>query len=647
MMIKKKCPNCGAIVESKFCTSCGKDLTGPEIIKICPNCGTETASKFCTGCGTKLVDDVAQVSKDNVPTESVPISEKNEKVSETIAKAGVSAAELLNKAKKLGAQKVNDLEKSAEAKRALKEKEAELLSEKKEREAELLREQQKREAELRLEQQKREAELRLEQQKREAELRLEKQRKEAEQRREEERRAEEERKLQLEKERKEAKQREEEEERKKLLKKKRTYEEAAAYMNSAENADDNKVAAVFFRKAEKLFSEIPGWEDSDEKGAFCARRAKEEEIIVEKLLIEKNKEESTVSEKDVIPVEDSLVEEEDVPLKENVEKETSSGEQIEKTNDEAGGKKKSKAVIVIVIIAVIVLAGILVALLGGNEDKEQVSNNEVTTTDTEDTEESDDTDGTVSADNGALKPIGISVEAEEDGYIYYYVTVKNNTKGIINAVSTDITYLNEDGDIIDSSYPSNSSRVLPGQSVKIEGLVEVGEAKRIQIDQFSFTNEKGDYIEGTFDKSLEAVDLTKPGETEYESETEYSDSEVSKEITISDEESPITIKELKSDGESDGYKNFSATITNNTDSTINTVGLNMVLLDSKGNICGETYPTIDNRVEPGQSIKIEGITDYADAEYFTVDGYSYYEGDSDDGEGVDGFFPTIPKAVKL
>ena len=622
--MKRICPNCGAIVESKFCTSCGHDLTGPDIVKICPNCGTETASKFCTGCGTKLFEE------EKATASAMPVV--GAAIKGDVKESSLSASEMFKKAKKLGAQKVKDLEQSAEAKRVMKEKEAALAKEKQEREAELLREQQKREADLLMEKQKREAELLMEQQKREEE-----------QRREEAIRAEQERKLQLEKERREAQEREEEEERKKLLKKKRLYEEATAYVSTAENTEDNKAAAIFYRKAEELFSMIPGWEDADEKGAFCARKAKEEEIIVEKKLIEENKGKLSDLENDTKQTE---------PTEEGGDEETLIVQEDEiKPKDlemvPAGSseeKKKTKKGIIIVAIAVIIIAVILIAVFGGKDNNGTTSDSEIGTTNSEEQSDSGDT---VSAESEALKPISVDVRDEEDGWIYYYVKVKNDTQNIINAVSVSVSYMNEDGDIIDSSYPQNAARVLPGQTTCIEGLVEVGETKKIKIDQFSFYSENKDYFEGSFSESLNEVDITKPGITEYDDEPKFDGSELSKEIVISDDEPSIIVKDLKYDGESDGYKTFSATVTNNTDKTINTVAVNMVLLNSNGNICGETYPQIENRVEPGQSLKIEGLTDNSEAQAFTVDGFSYYEGDSDEGEYIEGFFPTIPQAVKI
>ena len=48
-----KCPECGAIINGKFCSECGTKAPTNEPKK-CPKCGAEAKGKFCTECGTKL-----------------------------------------------------------------------------------------------------------------------------------------------------------------------------------------------------------------------------------------------------------------------------------------------------------------------------------------------------------------------------------------------------------------------------------------------------------------------------------------------------------------------------------------------------------------------------------------------------------------
>lgn len=74
--MKKKCPKCGSIEESKFCTKCGQNLTGPDIVKICPTCGAEVTSRFCVYCGTKMDQEDAAEKKQSMDTQAVPVDDE-------------------------------------------------------------------------------------------------------------------------------------------------------------------------------------------------------------------------------------------------------------------------------------------------------------------------------------------------------------------------------------------------------------------------------------------------------------------------------------------------------------------------------------------------------------------------------------------
>ena len=411
-MIKRKCPNCGAVVESKFCTSCGQDLTGPNIIKICPNCGTETTSKFCTGCGTKLIEE---------QHESVAGSKTEDNV-----ESGVSAAALYNRAKKIGAQKVKDLEKSAEVKRAQKEKEAEELKAKQAREAEQRKLQEIREAE--------------------------------------------ERQRQIEKERKEAQEREELEKKKKLIEQKRIYEEATTYLNTATQSNDNAVSAKFYRKAEELFSSISGVADADEKSLFAARKAKEQEIIIETKKIKadqeakeaaaaakaaeeakkaaaiaKAAEEAKAAEaaakvaEETRPDESRTAEPEiinptpTVKSDVNVSPQEKTGSKTVST-EKAPGKSKSKVIIAIVAIAVLAIAGVIFGM-SRNGSNDTIQSEDLESAQTVSSEQIPTE--LVSADN-------LIVNADKATYttgasdIRFEISAKNNTKDAIKIILTDV-----------------------------------------------------------------------------------------------------------------------------------------------------------------------------------------------------------------
>jgi len=438
-MIKRKCPNCGEVVESKFCTSCGHDLTGSDIIKICPKCGTETASKFCTGCGTSLIDELVEKSDEksaekpnnDAPALAAAAAAAGKVISDGLKKEeGLSAANVFKKAKKIGAQKVQELEQSAETKKALREKEAELALEKQQREAELLREKQKKEAELALEQQRREAE-----------------RREAEAARA-------------------AQEREENEKKQKQIKQKRVYAEAAAYIENASKIEDHGVAAQFYRKAEDLFSTIAGVEDADEKCLLAARKAKEHEIIIEterakaeqaakeeaerikaeqaakaeaerikaemaaKVEAERIKAEQAAKEESeaakavaasgAVAAEATIQNVVDDVLSAKEEEDKESGN-TESQENKPAGKSKSKIFIVIAAVAVLAIIGLIFGLSGGGSDENDVSTDE--TVQIEDDAESYDTDNT----DGAPEPPSDYTAEEKNCFesAYSYISLED------------------------------------------------------------------------------------------------------------------------------------------------------------------------------------------------------------------------------
>ena len=382
-MIKRKCPNCGATVESKFCTSCGQDLTGADIVKICPNCGTETTSKFCTGCGTKLIEEQHESVAGNKIEDNV--------------ESGVSAAALYNRAKKIGAQKVKDLEKSAEAKRAQREKEAEELKEKQAREAEQRKLQEIREAE--------------------------------------------ERQRQIERERKEAQEREELEEKKKLIEQKRIYDEATTYLDTATQSDDNAVSAEFYRKAEGLFSSISGVEDADEKSLYAAKKAKEHEIIIETKKI-KSDQEAKAAEAET-KVDEETKADESGPLESEITNPTpavksdvwmSSQEKQAIVTEKEPGKSKSKVIIAIAAIAVLAIVGVIFGI-SRNGSNDTIQSEDLESAQTVSSEQLPSE--LVSDDN-------LIVNADKATYttgasdIRFEISAKNNTKDIIKVVLTDV-----------------------------------------------------------------------------------------------------------------------------------------------------------------------------------------------------------------
>ena len=285
--MKKKCPKCGSIEESTFCTVCGQNLMGEDIVKICPTCGAETTRKFCTHCGTRM---------DQETTE----------------------------------QKVRETEEAAkrEAKQREEEEKARLAKQKEEEEK-----------------------ARLAKQREEEKARLAKQKEEEEKRR-----------IALQKEKEEE---ERKEQLRKSLQKKKKYEEAISYMEHADQTDDKKVAASFYRKAESLFEQVVDWEDAEDKILQCARKAKACEIAVESERIAQGKNE-------------------DIQADIQSNSTTAEAETLEKKNAavaekrSSGGKPKTKAIIAAAIIGVLVIGGAIFAVTHGKANSNQEAGSDVT-----------------------------------------------------------------------------------------------------------------------------------------------------------------------------------------------------------------------------------------------------------------------------
>ena len=334
--MKKKCPRCGSIEESKFCTVCGQNLMGDDIVKICPTCGAETTRKFCTYCGTKM----DQESANNNVQNTEEVSKRDSTKSEEEEKA------------QLAKQKEEE-EKARLAKQREEEEKARLARQKEEEEKARLAKQREEEEKARLAKQKEEEE----------KARLAKQREEEEKARlAKQREDEEKRKIALQKEK-------EEEERKeqirKSLQKKKQYEEAVSYMEHADQTDDKKVAASFYRKAESLFEQLIGWEDSEDKILQCARKAKACEIAVESERIAQGKQED--SQPDNQP--SGTATEVEISEKKNA---------VVKEKKAQNNKPKSKTLIVAVIIGALVIGGAIIALTQGKTDSNQDASNDVT-----------------------------------------------------------------------------------------------------------------------------------------------------------------------------------------------------------------------------------------------------------------------------
>ena len=54
MGMSNTCPNCGEVVQTEFCTSCGAEVGLETVVPVCSECGAEYDTKFCGDCGAKM-----------------------------------------------------------------------------------------------------------------------------------------------------------------------------------------------------------------------------------------------------------------------------------------------------------------------------------------------------------------------------------------------------------------------------------------------------------------------------------------------------------------------------------------------------------------------------------------------------------------
>lgn len=74
----------------------------------------------------------------------------------------------------------------------------------------------------------------------------------------------------------------------------------------------------------------------------------------------------------------------------------------------------------------------------------------------------------------ALSVLSCSVSYNSSGTYYYLdFTVRNDVDVTIKIVTINVTFLDKDGNIINTTHPQESARLRPGQSEVIEALCDV------------------------------------------------------------------------------------------------------------------------------------------------------------------------------
>lgn len=188
-----------------------------------------------------------------------------------------------------------------------------------------------------------------------------------------------------------------------------------------------------------------------------------------------------------------------------------------------------------------------------------------------------------------------------------------------------------DGEILDNGYKytvianNQSGYNLIGFSIDITLLNDDGESITNKHFDYDKIFDSGSEIEFPFTVDIMAND--------YSIDWGYTSAD------ILEETAAIEITETNYDGCDNSYHCFSFTVKNCTESVINSVGLNVNLLNESGDIVGTTYPQEPSRLQSGQSIVIDCLCEETlGACCAVVDGYSYYC----DDEYFEGYVENAP-----
>lgn len=298
---------------------------------------------------------------------------------------------------------------------------------------------------------------------------------------------------------------------------------------------------------------------------------------------------------------------------------------------------KMKKKIIFSLVMMVLIYSCLVVGCNNKSPEKKLTEEESTDEKKYRTEESDDCE---------LEVVGYKVYEAIEGFREYDVILKNNSNQTINTVSVNVQYLDDNGDIVETSYPQVPVRVQEGQSIAIDGILEEKDnIVAMTVDYCSYYTENDEYVESSFENIPEPISLKESGESYFIDKEEFTNSPIKNPVKLEENKDALTVKDIQFNGDDGlGFISYGITVQNNTKETINTVSLNVIYLDESGNISRTTYPQEESNIAPGQSIVIEGIEESGKYAFVTVDGYTYY---TKDGEYTSEFFSEIPKAVGL
>lgn len=107
-----------------------------------------------------------------------------------------------------------------------------------------------------------------------------------------------------------------------------------------------------------------------------------------------------------------------------------------------------------------------------------------------------------------LKVIAAEVDSIEYGWCNFHFVIENCSDESIHTVSLNISLLDDNGNIVSTTYPQIPSTIKPGQSAAIDTCIEEGKAYSAVVDGYSYYNGNNEYISGQIGECEELV-LTK------------------------------------------------------------------------------------------------------------------------------------------
>ncbi|CEN23757.1 FxLYD domain-containing protein [Paraclostridium sordellii] len=101
-----------------------------------------------------------------------------------------------------------------------------------------------------------------------------------------------------------------------------------------------------------------------------------------------------------------------------------------------------------------------------------------------------------------LEYVSSEVEPSSSGYIKSRFVIKNNTNDTINTISLTINELDKEGNIANTIYPQEPTKVRPGQTITIKAIDKEGKISSLELVNFNYYNSNEEFIEGDFPEGI-------------------------------------------------------------------------------------------------------------------------------------------------